>query len=162
MKKVKQNSIKSPLLQIIVIKVIFVMNKEDKKSIKKIIMEISFTIIGAFIMAIGVSLFLLPNHLSSGGVSGIATIIYYLFNMQMGTTILIINIPLFIISMYKLGKYFLVKSIIGTIALSAFIDILDKINPLTNDKFLACIYGGIIIGVRNSNYFESELINRRK
>ena len=138
------------------------MQKSEKNSMKKIVMDIFLTIIGAFIMAIGVSLFLLPNHLSSGGVSGIATIVYYLFNMPMGTTILVINIPLFLISMYKLGKYFLVKSIIGTIALSVFIDILYKISPLTNDKFLACIYGGIIIGVRNSNYLESEFINRWK
>ena len=110
-------------------------------------------------MAVGVSLFLLPNHLSSGGESGIATIVYYLFNMSMGTTILVINIPLFLISMYKLGKYFLIKSVIGTVSLSMFIDILDKIKPLTNDKFLACVYGGIIIGVRNGVNFKSEFIN---
>ena len=46
-------------------------------------------------MAIGVSLFLLPNQLSSGGIAGIATITYYLFNIPMGTMILIINVPLF-------------------------------------------------------------------
>ena len=74
------------------------MRKKEEKRIKKIIIDILFTIVGAFIMAIGVSLFLLPNHLSSGGVAGIATIIYYLFNMSMGTTILIINIPLFLMS----------------------------------------------------------------
>ena len=130
------------------------MRKKEEKRVKKIIIDILFTIIGAFIIAIGVSLFLLPNHLSSGGVAGIATIIYYLFNMSMGTTILIINIPLFLMSTYKLGKYFLIKSIVGTISLSLFIDILDKIPPLTEDKFLACVYGGIIIGVRNSYDFK--------
>lgn len=135
------------------------MIEKENKKIKGIIFDILFTIIGAFIMAVGVSLFLLPNHLSSGGVSGIATIVYYLFNMSMGTTILVINIPLFLISMYKLGKYFLIKSVIGTVSLSMFIDILDKIKPLTNDKFLACVYGGIIIGVRNGVNFKSEFIN---
>ena len=74
--------------------------------------------------------------------------------MSMGTTILIINIPLFLMSTYKLGKYFLIKSIVGTISLSLFIDILDKIPPLTEDKFLACVYGGILIGVRNSYDFK--------
>lgn len=138
------------------------MCKEKKKNIKKIITENFLTIIGALIMAAGISLFLLPNQLSSGGIAGVATIIYYLFNIPMGITILIINIPLFLISMYKLGKYFLIKSIVGTIALSVFIDILDKMQPLTNDKFLACVYGGIIIGIRNCNYFKSEFINRRK
>ena len=65
-----------------------------KGNIKNIIIEISGTILGAFIIAIAVSLFLLPNKLSSGGVAGIATITYYLLNMSMGISMLLINIPL--------------------------------------------------------------------
>lgn len=123
--------------------------------IKKILIEIVGTIVGAFIMAVGVSLFLLPNQLSSGGISGVATITYYLLNIPMGTMILMINIPLFILAIYKIGKSFFIKSMIGTIFLSIFIDFLDQLEPLTNDRFLACIYGGIVIGFRNSYYFKS-------
>ena len=118
-----------------------------KGNIKNIIIEISGTILGAFIIAIAVSLFLLPNKLSSGGVAGIATITYYLLNMSMGISMLLINIPLFLMSIWKVGKTFFVKSVIGTISLSIFTDILDKLTPLTHDKFLACIYGGILMGV---------------
>lgn len=125
---------------------------EEKYSLRKITLEIFGTIVGAFIIAFGISLFLLPNKLSSGGISGIATITYYLFNIPMGRMIFIINIPLFLFSFYKIGKSFFIKSIIGTISLSYFIDLLDKLTPLTNDKLLACIYGGIIIGLRNSSY----------
>lgn len=117
------------------------------KSINKNIIDIVTTIIGSGIIAFGVASFLLPNQLSSGGVSGIATITYYLFNIPMGTMMIIINIPLFIISGYKIGKEFLIKSIIGTTSLSIFIDILDKYPPITTDRFLACIYGGVIIGI---------------
>ena len=131
------------------------MHIEEKYNIKKIIIEIVGTIVGAFVMAIGISLFLLPNQLSSGGISGIATITYYLLNIPMGTMILLINVPLFILSIYKIGKSFFIKSMIGTVALSVFIDLLDKLEPLTNDRFLACIYGGIIIGLRDSYYIES-------
>lgn len=130
------------------------MHIEEKYNIKKIIIELIGTIVGAFIMATGISLFLLPNQLSSGGISGIATITYYLLNIPMGTMILLINIPLFILSIYKIGKSFFIKSMIGTMSLSFFIDILDKYEPLTNDRFLACIYGGIIIGLRNSHYIK--------
>lgn len=137
------------------------MHIEEKYNIKKIIIEIIGTILGAFIIAVGVSLFLLPNQLSSGGIAGIATITYYLLNIPMGTMILLINIPLFILSIYKIGKDFFIKSMIGTITLSIFIDFLDKIKPLTQDRFLACIYGGIIIGLRNSYYFKSQFIHRR-
>lgn len=120
---------------------------EEKINIKEIIIEIGGTILGAFIMAIGVALFLLPNQLSTGGVSGIATITYYLFKIPMGTMILLVNIPLFIIAIFKVGKIFFAKSIVGTVSLSLFIDILDKFEPLTKDRFLACVYGGIIIGL---------------
>lgn len=123
------------------------MKKIEKTSVKKILIEIIGTIVGSFIMAVGVALFLLPNQLSSGGIAGIATITYYLFKLPMGTVIMAINIPLFLFSGYKIGKAFFIKSIIGTISLSFFIDILDQMEPLTNDRFLACVYGGIIIGI---------------
>lgn len=124
--------------------------------VKKLGIEILGTIVGAFIIAMGVSLFLLPNQLSSGGISGIATITYYLLHIPMGIMILAINIPLFMVAIYKIGKSFFVKSLIGTIALSVFIDFLDKLEPLTNDRFLACIYGGIVIGLRNSSNFKGK------
>ena len=110
------------------------------------IKEIIGTILGSGIMAIGVSLFLLPNQLSTGGFSGIATITYYIFNIPLGVANIILNIPLFLVALYKLGTKFIGKSIIGTVSLSIFIDLLDNIPPLTEDRFLACIYGGIVIG----------------
>ncbi len=122
-------------------------NIEEKYNIKNKITEILGTILGSFIISIGISLFLLPNQLSSGGIAGIGTIIYYLLKIPMGTTIILLNIPLFLISILKIGKSFFIKSLIGTISLSFFIDWLDKFKALTQDRFLACIYGGVIIGV---------------
>ena len=118
-----------------------------KINIKEILIECIETIIGTAIMAIGISLFLLPNQLSSGGFSGIATITYYLLNIPVGTMVLALNIPLFIMAFFKIGKNFFFKSLLGTISLSVFIDFFEKFSPLTQDRFLACIYGGIIIGV---------------
>lgn len=109
--------------------------------------EIIQIIIGTFIMSCGTVFFLLPNQLSSGGFSGIATITFYFFKFPMGTTILILNIPLFFISLFKNGGKFLAKAIIGTALLSVFIDFLERFNPLTSDRFLACIYGGILTGI---------------
>ena len=128
--------------------------------IKQFIIEILETIVGSFIMALAVSLFLLPNELSSGGFSGIATIMYYIFKIPMGTTILALNIPLFLLATVKIGRRFLEKSIVGTISLSIFIDILDRFEPLTNDKILACIYGGILTRIRNSTNTKSTFIHR--
>ena len=123
----------------------------NKKRLKlKIITKIkvySILTIGTLLMAAGVSLFLLPNELSTGGFAGIATILYYLFKLPVGATMLILNIPLLIIAYFKVGKKLLIRSIYGTITLSIFVDLFDKIMPLTHDKFLGCIYGGILSGV---------------
>lgn len=115
--------------------------------IKKYIYEVFLLTIGCFIMACGTSFFLLPNQLSSGGFAGLATIAYYLLNIPLGTTMFALNIPLFILGYIRIGKKFLIKSLIGTIVLAIFIDILDKLPPLTQDRFLGCIYGGIAMGI---------------
>lgn len=119
----------------------------DRIQIKQGIINILGTILGAGIMAFGTSSFLLPNQLSSGGLSGIATITYYLLKIPMGAMIMALNIPLFILAGYRLGKEFFAKSLIGTVSLSVFIDIFDKYPAITNDRFLACIYGGALIGI---------------
>ena len=117
------------------------------EKIKKLFIETLTTIFGSFIMAISISLFLLPNELSSGGFTGIATIFYYILNIPVGATILVLNIPVFLFAWFKLGKKFLTKSIIGTISLSFFTDFLEKFEALTTDKILACVYGGILMGI---------------
>lgn len=114
---------------------------------KNFVLQCLGTILGAALMAAGIAFFLLPNQLSSGGFSGIATIIYYLLKFPMGTVILCLNVPLFLLSIFVLGKRFFVKSLIGTASLSFFIDFFDRFQPLTEDRFLACIYGGIITGL---------------
>ena len=119
----------------------------NNEKIKKSIIDVVGTIVGSAIMAVGVSSSLLPNQLSSGGFSGVATITYYLLKIPMGAMIMALNIPLFLFAGYRLGKEFFIKSLIGTFSLSIFIDILDKYPPITSDRFLACIYGGAIIGI---------------
>ena len=115
------------------------MVKKNIVKIKYILFGIIKIIIGTMVLAIGVSLFLLPNQLSSGGFSGIATIIYYLFKAPVGTTVLILNIPLFIIALLKNGRKFFLNAITGTLFLSLFLNIFER--------FLACIYGGILVGI---------------
>lgn len=116
-------------------------------NVKKYALEYIYIIIGAFLMAVSTALFLLPNQLSTGGISGISTILYYLCNYPVGLTMLLINVPLFVIAMVKVNKRLFFKSILGTVLLSVFIDLLENLSPITNDRFLACIYGGIIMGI---------------
>ena len=73
--------------------------------------EIILIIMGCLLASFGTANFLLPNQLSSGGFAGIATIFYYFFNIQMGTTIMVLNIPLFIWGYLKMGWKFILKTI---------------------------------------------------
>lgn len=118
-----------------------------KNKIVQTIQEYVIIALGCTIMAAGVSLFLLPNELSTGGFSGIATIVYYFFKVPMGVTVLALNIPLLIIAYFKIGKQLFARSIYGTIVFSLMIDLIDKITPLTHDRFLGCIYGGVFAGI---------------
>lgn len=118
--------------------------------IKKVIINALGIVVGTFLMACSTAFFLLPNKLSTGGFSGIATIAYYFFNTPVGIATIILNIPLFIMAFFRIGKQFIFSSLIGTFLLSFFIDILDKYNAITTDSFLACIYGGILMGVGTS------------
>lgn len=109
--------------------------------------EYIYVIIGSIISALGTACFLLPNQLSSGGFSGIATIIYYFFHVPMGTSILILNIPIFILAYIRQGKQFVFRCMIATLLYSQFINILEKVTPFTSDKILASVYGGVVSGI---------------
>lgn len=120
---------------------------ENKIRFRDIVFDFICIVIGTFLMSCSTVLFLLPNQLSTGGFSGIGTIAYYFFNLPVGRVMLFLNIPLFIISFFRIGKGFLVKSILGTVLLSFFIDIMGRFSAVTTDRFLACIYGGVITGI---------------
>lgn len=120
-------------------------NKQHR--LNKIIKEYVLITLGCISMAMGVAWFLLPNEISTGGFSGIATIVYYLFEFPLGTTILILNIPLLLIAYFRISKQLFFRSIYGTVVFSALIDVFDQIVPLTYDRFLGCIYGGVLMGI---------------
>ena len=114
------------------------------------------SIVGGIISAFGTACFLLPNQLSSGGFSGIATVMYYLYNIPMGMTILSLNLPIFIFAYFREGKSFLFRTIISTLVFSHFIDVFEVLTPFTSDKMLSSVYGGIIIGTGLSLVFKGK------
>lgn len=128
------------------------LKKLEKSQIKlmHVILDLIYMVLGAFLIAIGTNLFLLPHKMTTGGASGIATIFYYLLNIPMGLTIMLINIPLFIFSIIKLGIKFNLKTVFTTIILSLFLEIfkyggLIKLSNL--DLFTSCVFGGVIVGL---------------
>ena len=123
---------------------------------KEFFKDIGISIFGCILSAFGTAVFLLPNKLSTGGFSGIATIFYYFFDFNMGTTIIVLNIPVFILAYFKLGKRFTCKSIISTVVFSYFIDLFENIDLLIEDRFLASVYGGILMGIGLAFIFKAK------
>jgi len=104
--------------------------------------------LGSFLAALGFALFLIPNQIAPGGLSGLATIIYYLWGIPVGFFTLLLNVPLFILSLRELGSKFIIRTVYGTVLFSFFTDFLfSLIEPMTTDSFLATLYGGVILGV---------------
>ena len=116
---------------------------------KNNIIDLLFIILGSFLGSIGVNMFLIHAKLLSGGVTGLALIFQYLFKIQAGYIILILNIPLFILSMKKLNKKFTIYSLVGTLSFSLSLILTHPISNILNinDKLLYCLYGGVINGI---------------
>ncbi|WP_291956719.1 YitT family protein [Mahella sp.] len=112
-------------------------------------------IVGTLIVALSFNLFFVPNKIAPGGVGGIATVLYYLFEFPVGTTMLILNIPLFLAGVKVHGAGFGFKTLIATVLLSFFIDAI-KLQPLTHNEILASVYGGIIMGIGLGIVFRSD------
>ena len=120
--------------------------------------DIILIILGSYIISLGINMFLLPHKMTTGGASGVATILYYISNMPMGVTILLINLPLFIISLLKLGVKFSAKTILSTVLLSVFLEMFTYdsiIAENTTDLFTACIFGGLLSGLGLSLTFKA-------
>lgn len=111
--------------------------------------DILFIILGSFIGSIGINMFLMHARLLSGGVTGIALIFQYLFKIQAGYSILLLNIPLFVLSALKLNKKFTIYSIIGTLTLALSLILTHPVANILNinDNLLYCLYGGVVNGI---------------
>jgi uncharacterized membrane-anchored protein YitT (DUF2179 family) len=124
----------------------------------QIVWEIIGVTLGSFITALGLVAFLIPNKIAAGGVSGLATVLYYLFKFPVGITMFVINIPLLLLCIKELGMKFGVKSVYGTFIISLFVDSLAVLikQPWTNDPLLAAIYGGVVSGLGLGIVFRSK------
>lgn len=102
---------------------------------------------GSALVAISFNLFLLPNDVASGGVSGISTIMYALFHIEPAYVQWGLNIPLFIAGVLLLGKQFGIKTLIGTLFLPFIVFITRNVPPATEEPLLGALFGGIGVGL---------------
>ncbi|MFJ7699123.1 YitT family protein [Lysinibacillus fusiformis] len=118
-----------------------------KHDVRENIVDYVYVIVGAAVIAIGFNVFLLPNQVASGGVSGISTILHGLFGWNPGIVQYAFNIPLFIAGVLLLGKKFGIKSFIGTITLPFIVLLTNSWEPWTDNPLLGALFGGIVVGL---------------
>ncbi len=104
-------------------------------------------LLGCAIFALAFDLFLEPNGLNSGGISGLAMIIIELFPIgTVGLVTAVLNLPLFFVGGKKIGMKFFIGSLIGTVFLSIFLDLFTIIPVPKVEPLVAALYGGVIGG----------------
>ena len=114
---------------------------------EKIIKKYAVITVTALLNAVAISLFIDPNNLVPGGVTGIAIIISRFLPVETGTLIFIFNIPILLFAIWQFGIKFTISTIYAITLISAFTNILAPIGPATNDILLAAIAGGVLYAV---------------
>lgn len=115
----------------------------------KYILMVLMIITGCAISGLAFDLFIMPNKLLSGGISGISLILNYMLNVNTGLMIFVFNIPIFILGYRFVDREFVVLSLIGTAALSVWIEAFSFLRGtvVVNDTMLACIFAGVLNGI---------------
>lgn len=118
------------------------------QSVRQWTVDLLFFTVGSAIYALSVNIFTAPNHIAPGGLTGVSTLLNFLFGVPIGTMILILNVPLIILGILKIGFRFIAKTIVATVFFSLFIDFTAPFLPrYTGDVMLASIFGGVLAGV---------------
>lgn len=119
----------------------------EKSNLKKQFLSYFFMFIGSILAAVGLEIFLVPNHVIDGGVVGISIILSYLTHIPLGLFLVFLNIPFLYIGYKQIGKTFALSTLFSIISLSIWVTILHPVSELTQDILLASIFGGIILGI---------------
>lgn len=102
---------------------------------------------GTLVMAVSLNMFLIPQDIAPGGISGLSIVTNHLTKAPVGLLILIYNIPVFLWGLRHFSRKFLLFSLFGMFLLSAFTDMLWFIKPVTDDMMLSAVYGGALMGL---------------
>ena len=122
------------------------MKRIKNKTTRDIVNFIILTI-GTIISAVALELFLIPNTILDGGITGISIIIYKLTNIPLSVLVLLLNIPFFYIGYKNLGKRFLIRAIYSMIVFSLFLSFFEIFMPFTEEMLLATVFGGALLGL---------------
>ncbi|MGE8203994.1 YitT family protein [Heyndrickxia sp. NPDC080065] len=103
-------------------------------------------LIGAVLMAAGLEIFLVPNSIIDGGITGISIMLSHITKLPLGIFIFVLNLPFFFMGKRQIGKTFAISTLFGIIILSIFTALFTPVPAFTENTFLATVFGGIVVG----------------
>ena len=115
-----------------------------------------FIIVGTFLIALSTNALLIPHHLLSGGINGIATFLHLVFGSNVGLMVILLNIPLFIIALFFLKKNFVLFSLFGMLMLSFWLEVTAPILIETENPLTVIILGGLLNGLGSGIIFRGD------
>jgi uncharacterized membrane-anchored protein YitT (DUF2179 family) len=118
-----------------------------KLPLRKVIFRTIAITIGAILMATGLEIFLVPNHVIDGGITGISIMLAHLTGWKLGIFLFILNLPFVYMGYKQMGKTFAISTVYGIIVLSIFVSFFHPIPAFTEDILLATVFGGMILGI---------------
>ncbi|HOV80237.1 MAG TPA: YitT family protein [Bacillota bacterium] len=121
--------------------------KEVKKKIIKVLKRGFFLSAGSFMAAAGLELFLIPNKIIDGGVIGISILTSYLTDLPIGLFIFGLNVPFLLLAYNYIGFTFVMSTLYSVSTLALFTAFLHPVQHITDDLLLACVFGGIVLGI---------------
>lgn len=128
---------------------------EKKKSVRQVVKNYLLITISCVIYSVAVSLFLDPNSLAPGGVTGIAIILNRLIPVETGTLILLINIPILLLGTWKFGIRFSLSTIYSTVLISLFTNLFSRFGVVTRDILLASLAGSCLTAIGIGGVFKA-------
>jgi uncharacterized membrane-anchored protein YitT (DUF2179 family) len=114
---------------------------------KEIATRIVMLTLGAILMAVALEIFLVPNDVIDGGITGISIILHELTGVRLGLYLFFLNLPFLFLGYKQIGKTFTLSTLYAVSVMSLCTFLLEPIAPLTITKILAAIFGGVILGV---------------
>lgn len=121
--------------------------QHKKLTVRQIMQRTLLITLGAILMSIGLEVFLVPNNVIDGGVTGISMMLSYITGWKLGIFIFVLNLPFFFIGYKQIGKTFALSTLYGISVLSISTTLLHRVPAFTDDILLASIFGGMILGI---------------
>lgn len=102
---------------------------------------------GSVLYALSVNVFSAPNQIAPGGLTGLSTVLNYLFHLPIGVMVLVMNLPLLVAAWFRLGREFTLRTVVATVLSSVLMDVTAPFVPAFHgDKILTCLCGGVLAG----------------